>query len=211
MKTTAQISVVIADDHPFLREGVRSFLSTEPDIAVIGMGGNGAEALQLIEEHHPTILVTDVRMPVMDGLQLLAELRRRALPTRAVVLSVGGDPTDIVELFEAGAAGYVLKDRAVSDLVEVIHAVAEGQVAIGADVVPAPDLPVDNLPHGLTASEIAVLALLARGLRGDDISTRLEISVDAVAATEASLRRKLGAETTSELLIAALREGLIAL
>ncbi|HEU5327490.1 MAG TPA: response regulator transcription factor, partial [Thermomicrobiales bacterium] len=150
MKTTAQISVVIADDHPFLREGVRSFLSTEPGIAVIGMGGNGAEALQLIEEHHPAILVTDVRMPVMDGLQLLAELRRRALPTRAVVLSVGGDPTDIVELFEAGAAGYVLKDRAVSDLVEVIHAVAEGQVAIGADVVPAPDLPVDNLPHGLT-------------------------------------------------------------
>ncbi|MGN6361392.1 MAG: response regulator [Thermomicrobiales bacterium] len=211
MKTTAQISVVIADDHPFLREGVRSFLSTEPGIAVIGMGGNGAEALQLIEEHHPAILVTDVRMPVMDGLQLLAELRRRALPTRAVVLSVGGDPTDIVELFEAGAAGYVLKDRAVSDLVEVIHAVAEGQVAIGADVVPAPDLPVDNLPHGLTTSEIAVLALLARGLRGADISARLGISVDAVAVDEASLRRKLGAETAAELLIAALREGLIAL
>ncbi|MGN6564467.1 MAG: response regulator [Thermomicrobiales bacterium] len=211
MKTTAQISVVIADDHPFLREGVRSFLSTEPGIAVIGMGGNGAEALQLIEEHHPAILVTDVRMPVMDGLQLLAELRRRALPTRAVVLSVGGDPTDIVELFEAGAAGYVLKDRAVSDLVEVIHAVAEGQVAIGADVVPAPDLPVDNLPHGLTTSEIAVLALLARGLHSDDISARLGISVDAVAVDEASLRRKLGAETAAELLIAALREGLIAL
>lgn len=211
MKTTAQISVVIADDHPFLREGVRSFLSTEPGIAVIGMGGNGAEALQLIEEHHPAILVTDVWMPVMDGLQLLAELRRRALPTRAVVLSVGGDPTDIVELFEAGAAGYVLKDRAVSDLVEVIHAVAEGQVAIGADVVPAPDLPVDNLPHGLTTSEIAVLALLARGLHSDDISARLGISVDAVAVDEASLRRKLGAETAAELLIAALREGLIAL
>ena len=211
MKTTAQISVVIADDHPFLREGVRSFLSTEPGIAVIGMGGNGAEALQLIEEHHPAILVTDVRMPVMDGLQLLAELRRRALPTRAVVLSVGGDPADIVELLEAGAAGYVLKDRAVSDLVEVIHAVAEGRVAIGADVVPAPDLPADNVPHGLTTSEIAVLALLARGLRGDDISTRLGINVDVVAAAEASLRRKLGAETAAELLITALREGLIAL
>ncbi|HEU5329674.1 MAG TPA: LuxR C-terminal-related transcriptional regulator, partial [Thermomicrobiales bacterium] len=108
-------------------------------------------------------------------------------------------------------AGYVLKDRAVSDLVEVIHAVAEGQVAIGADVVPAPDLPVDNLPHGLTTSEIAVLALLARGLHSDDISARLGISVDAVAVDEASLRRKLGAETAAELLIAALREGLIAL
>jgi DNA-binding NarL/FixJ family response regulator len=211
MEMIAQISVVIADDHPFLREGVRSFLSTEPGIEVVGMGSNGAEALQIIQEHHPAILVTDVRMPVMDGLQLLAELRRRALPTRAVVLSVGSDASDIVQLLEAGAAGYVLKDRAVSDLIEVIHAVAEGRVAIGADIVPAPDLPADHLPHGLTASEIAVLALLARGLRGDNISAQLEISADAVAADEASLRRKLGVETAAGLLIAALREGLIAL
>jgi DNA-binding NarL/FixJ family response regulator len=209
MHTTAQISVVIADDHPFLREGVRSFLSSEPGITVIGMGANGAEALKLIEEHHPSIVVTDVRMPVMDGLQLLAELRRRALPTRAVVLSVGGDPADILELLEAGAGGYVLKDRAVSDLVEIIHAVAEGRVAIGADVAPATDLPAQNLPHDLTARELSVLALLARGLRSEDISARLEISADEAIEEEASLREKLGATTTTALLITALREGLI--
>lgn len=206
-----RISVVIADDHPFLREGVRSFLASEPDLDVVGLGANGIEALQLVKEHRPTVLVTDVRMPVMDGLALLGELRKRAMPTRTVVLSVGGDPGAVLRLLAAGASGYVLKDRVVSDLVGTIRGVAAGRVIVAADIG-APPAAADRgaMPHDLAPREIAVLALLARGLRAEEIGAGLGVARETVEAVSADLYRKLGAKTPHELIVAALRAELIA-
>lgn len=211
---TTPIRVGIADDHAFLREGVRRILEQEPDLLIVGLATNGSEALELVERERPDVLVTDVQMPVRGGLAVLQEIRRRQLPTRVVILTVSSDHHAVLSLIEAGAMGYVLKENTTTDLIAAIRAVAVGRhmfvpaIAALIDEVRGGGIPADGGVK-LTRREHEVLILLARGHRAGAIAARLGISPRTVEAHRSSLYRKLAVHNGRELVLVALRHGLV--
>jgi DNA-binding NarL/FixJ family response regulator len=122
-----QIRVVLADDHAVMRMGIRNLLSYSPDIVVIGEAGNGLEALALVDELDPDVLLLDMEMPIMDGVEVARRLRHQSARVRVLVLSAYNDRQYISSVLQQGAAGYLTKDEAPDTIVEAVHAVAHGE------------------------------------------------------------------------------------
>jgi DNA-binding NarL/FixJ family response regulator len=121
-----KIRVVIADDHAIMRAGIRKILSRSKEIRVIGEASNGAEAIQLVSELHPDILILDVEMPVMDGMEVAHRLHTIQAPVRILVLSAYDDRQYILEMLNMGAAGYLIKDEAFDGIVDAVQGIASG-------------------------------------------------------------------------------------
>jgi DNA-binding NarL/FixJ family response regulator len=186
------IRVLAADDHPLARAGLEQLLATLDDIALVGAAASGAEAVRLTVEREPDVVLMDLEMPDMDGIQATRELLARRPGTAVVVLTSFSDRERILAALDAGAIGYLLKDAQPDDLARAIHAAAGGQSPL--DPRAARELLADRRALGpqLSAREEDVLALLAQGLPNKLIARRLEISERTVKGHLTRIFERIG-------------------
>ncbi len=213
------ISIMLADDHPVVRRGMQTLLEAEPDFSVIGETGDGLDTVREVERLQPDVLVLDLMMPGLSGLEVLRIIRQRSPRTRVVVLSMHNNNAFVVTALKEGATGYVLKGSEEQNLVHAVREAVAGrrflsppvtERAIDAYVSQARAAPID--PHDtLTAREREVLQLAAEGKTSGEIAARLHISHRTVENHRANVMRKLGLKNHSELVCYALRRGLISL
>ena len=210
------LSVLLAEDHPVVREGLRAMLEAEGDFQVVGQTGNSSEVGGMVEELHPDVLVLDLIMPGIGGLNALRELARRRLSTRVVVLSMYANEAYVLEALQSGAGAYVLKQSEAAELVRGIREVAKGrrylspplsQRAVEAYARRAKGT-IATKEAELTAREKEVLMLVGQGFTSAQIGERLFISVRTVESHRSNLTKKLGLHSQAEMVRTALRREL---
>ncbi|HQZ72182.1 MAG TPA: response regulator transcription factor [Anaerolineae bacterium] len=211
------IRVVVADDHPLLREGVRALLAKADDIEVVGEAPDGPTAILLASRLKPDVLVTDLAMPGAGGIAVLEALAREGLPTHVIVLSMHGDDALVGEALAKGAHGYVLKEAVTEELLLAIRTAARGGTYIGSalgrpllgQVAPEVRPPSGGAAASLTARELQILRLIGAGHTSKVIAAELGLSVKTVEHYRTSLLAKFGASNLVGLIRGALREGLL--
>jgi DNA-binding NarL/FixJ family response regulator len=209
--------IVLADDHPVVRHGVRSLLQAEPDFSIVGEASSGLETVQLVEKLQPEVLVVDLMLPGLNGLEVTRQVKQRLPQTRVVVLSMHANEPYVLEALKNGASGYVLKDSSGTDLVLAVKQVLGGQRylspplserAVEAYLQRSQDTSFDPY-DALTEREREVLHLAAEGMSNPDIANRLSISPRTVETHRANLMRKLGLRTQTDLIRYALKRGIL--
>lgn len=214
------IRVIIADDHHLLRELLRGLLEKEPDIEVVGDAGDGRETLALVRDLSPDVVVLDISMPELNGIEVMSRLAKSNPEIKVVCLSMHSDRRYVMEMLKAGAAGYVIKSGAAADLLTAIRAVSAGRCFLSPEIagVLVNDIRAVDGPNmasspvaSLGSREREILQLIAEGKRTADIAKRLFISVATVDTHRRNIMRKLGAHTVAELTKVAIREGLVSL
>ncbi len=211
-----RIRVLLADDHPAVRAGIRQFLERDPSIEVIAEAGNGEEALALIAQHRPDVVILDLRMPGLSGLEVLRQLRAEHPEIRVLVLTAYDDDPYIFAALRAGARGYLLKTAGPEELTRGIRMVHAGRSVLDPGVAERlveelgrPE--VEGGPERLTERELEVLRLAARGLTNRAIGFQLGISERTVHSHMINIFAKLGVSTRTEAVLKALRLGWISL
>lgn len=210
------IDALIADDHSIVREGLRRLLEAEGDIDVVGEAADGREVLDLVEQHEPAVVILDITMPRLGGLETLERLRSRHPKVKVILLSMHGDPPFIQSAVALGADGYILKNGRAGELVAAVRAVVKGgsyfSPPVAKEIVETLRTPqrASTEPFSVLSSrEREVLQLIAEGLSAKEIARDLGISTKTVEAHRTSVMRKLGARKATELVRYALRHGLI--
>lgn len=220
MTDRGSIRVVVVDDHTILREGVCSLLALQDDIVVVGEASNGAEALELLDRTAADVVIMDMVMPRMNGLEATREIKRRWPDVKVLILSMYDDDAYVQQVIQAGASGYVLKRVATDDLVQAIREVYGGASFLHPPIaakliedyvrrVRGDEAAADQGP--LTAREREVLTLIAEGNSNQEIADRLYLSRKTVESHRANIMRKLDVHEVTELVKYALRNGLIRL
>ena len=207
------ISIVIADDHAVLRESLASLLQSQPDFQVIGVAANGEEALRLVQEFRPQVLLLDLFMPESDGFDVLRTLERSGNRVASVVLTGSESQNDYVQVVRLGARGLVLKADDPKKLFSAIRAVADGDLAFSdeiahsvLDAMVSDQPPASNSMTRLSERERQVSYMVARGMRNRDIAGELKISENTVKRHLQSIFSKTGSRDRLELVVLALAE-----
>lgn len=207
------IRLLIADDHGVVREGLRMYLSSDPELEIVGEARDGAEAVAMAHQLRPNVVLMDLLMPVMDGIQATKLIRSEEPETEVVALTSVLEDISIVDAIRAGAIGYLLKNTEAQELCRAIKAAAAGQVQLSPTVavrllreVRAPECSIDDL----TAREIEVLRLLARGKSNKEISQALSVSEQTVKSHVSHILNKLCVPSRTQAVLYALRIGLAA-
>lgn len=204
-----EITVLLADDHALVRRGFRRILEDDSFIRVVGEASNGLEALDMAQKLHPKVVVMDLAMPELDGVQATKEILKHAPATAILVLSMHADDNYVRNAFDAGARGYLLKNAIDVDLVGAVKAVSEGRRYLAAGLkYPVGD--VDDELDKLTGREKQVLQLIAQGKSNKEIAAILDLSVNTVSVHRANLMEKMNIHRTAELVLFAIRKGLVA-
>ncbi len=214
------IRVVLADDHPIVRQGLRTLLESECDCQVVGEATDGLTAVDLITQLIPDVAILDLQMPDLDGLEVARRAQEKAPATRVIILSMHSDEPYVVQALRHGVAGYVLKGAATTDLTTAVRTVMEGkrflsaalsERAIEAYALRAQEAssPLDRYDL-LTAREREVLQLAAQGMTNTEIGQRLSISPRTAETHRTNLLRKLMLTTHTELVRFAISRGLLA-
>jgi two-component system, NarL family, response regulator NreC len=215
----SRTTIVLADDHHIVRKGLRTLLEAEGEFAVIGEEADGLKVVELIERLRPDVLLLDVQMPGLNGLEITRQIAQRALKTRVIILSMHANETYVREALRYGAHGYVLKDANPSEMVEAVRDVSAGrrylsralsERAIDAYAEKALAVPPDPYDT-LTAREREVLHLAAESSSATEIAARLGISPRTVETHREHLMRKLGLQNQTDLIRYALRRGILPL
>lgn len=213
--TAAPIRVVLADDHTLVRSGIRRILEAHPGFEVVGEAADGEEAIALVRQTLPDVIVLDLNMPGLGGLDALPPLKLAQPSLKVVVLSMHAGREYVARAMKGGANAYLLKDSAVQDLVAAVEAVLVGQSyfspsiqALMAELIRG-DSKEPARGTTLTDREREVLGWLARGLSSKEVARRLDISVRTVETHRANLMHKLGVKSVALLIQVALREGII--
>lgn len=205
------IRVVLAEDQRMVREAFGALLSREPDIMVVGEAATGREALAVSEAQHPDVLVLDISLPDVDGIEVTRQMRQKHGEVKVLALSMHEDPHFVREMLKAGASGYVDKASALDELPRAIRLVMQEKMYLSPNVT-RDALGQPAAPGALISRrERQVLALLAAGKRSPEIATQLNISVATVEAHRRNIMRKLGLHTVADLTRYAIREGLVSL
>ena len=213
-----KIRILIVDDHAMLREGMRTLLSQEADFEIVGEAANGEEAVRLAGELKPDIVIMDIVMPVMNGVDATRQIRQLYPAVSVLVLSAFSDTRHIVELLEAGARGYLLKSSAGKELVKAIRAVRAGESVLDPEVTRKLVQRLTSLSRTaeerqsdgqLTARELEILKLASRGLSNKEISEKLFISLRTVKAHLTNIFNKLGCGSRTDAIIKGLKQGYI--
>lgn len=216
-----KINIVLADDHVLVRNGIKAMLESDTDIAVIGEANNGREALEVAQRLHPDILVLDIRMPEMTGLEASAELSKYAPDTKAVILSMHDSEDYVLQALDAGAYGYLLKDTDKTEFIKAIKQVQSGNKYFSGAVsnvlanrllnvkpqikttTPAED------PYHLTRKEKEILRLVVDGKQNKQIADSLGKSVRTIETHRFNIMKKLGVNNAIDMVNKAVRENLI--
>lgn len=209
------IRLLIADDHKLMREGLRALLDGESDIEVIGEAGNGRTIVKMVEDLSPDVVLMDISMPQLNGIEATHQIKDLSGSTRVIALSMHADRLFVQGVLKAGAAGYLLKDSAFDDLAQAVRAIFNGKMYLSpgvAGVVVEDFLNTNGEPAkdevGLTTREREVLQLVTEGVATRDIATQLHISVKTVETHRRALMKKLDLFTVAELTKYAIRNGL---
>lgn len=216
-KPHGKVTVVIADDHMILREGLRGLLEEYDDLVIIGEATNGAQAVEITTSLKPNVLLLDLIMPEMGGVEVLEVLAAEDLPTRTIVLTGADDDELLARSIQSGAMGYLLKDAASTQLVDAIRKVAEGGCWLPPDLTSKLFHGMAKKPQGedsarlslLTAREVEVLKLLGEAKSNSDIADQLFISEHTVKVHVSRILEKLGLSARAEAVRFAIRSGLV--
>ena len=204
--------VILADDHRVVREGLRLLLADEPDIDIVGEAADGRELLDLLGEVQADVVLLDVRMPKMSGLEALSEVHGIAPDTKVIILSMHDEPAYVKRAVELGASGYLVKSAGQEEVIRALEAVAAGGSYIQGEVV-GPLVEHVRTPEPgtseLSPREKEVLELVAAGRENKQIARQLEISEATVKTYLKSIFERLGVRSRAEAVAVGLREGLI--
>jgi NarL family two-component system response regulator LiaR len=214
------ITVVLADDHPVLREGMRNLLEQQRDIRVVGEAGNGHEAVAAVRALKPDIVLMDVVMPRLNGIEATKQIKRTNPTTAVLILSAYDDDRYVLGLLDAGAAGYLLKNATGQEVIQAIRSVHAGEAVLHPAVAarllaraaryPPRPMAVDG-EEPLTGRELEVLQLAAKGHSNKEIATELVLSVPTVKAHLVNIFNKLGVGSRTEAVLYGVRMGWLVL
>ncbi|NOZ48988.1 MAG: response regulator transcription factor [Chloroflexi bacterium] len=206
------IGIVIADDHEIVRRGLRLTIAGEPDMTLLAEAANGRQALLLVEQTHPDVVLLDIQMPEMDGIETARLLRRRHPDLPILILTGFGNDAHLYAALQAGVTGYLLKDTPGDELVAALRGAAVGRPQLHPDIarrlmqhMPAPHTPLDEL----TAREREVLGLIGRGLSNKEISASLQLSETTIKGYVSVILGKLHVADRTQAALLAVRYGLI--
>ena len=214
------ITILLADDHRVIREGLKAILQQEPGFQVLGEVSDGLQALDQVERLKPNVLLLDLSLPRIHGLEVARQSQKRSPDTRVIVLSMHANESYVIEALRSGAAGYVLKDSSTADLVRAVHDVMAGRRFLSA---PLSDLAIQaylqrkstdseqDLYEALTDREKEVVPLAAEGMGNTEIAGTLFISPRTAEAHRANIFRKLNLKNQTDLVRFAIRRGLLEL
>jgi DNA-binding NarL/FixJ family response regulator len=203
-----RITVLLADDHHLVRRGFRRMLEDDGDLSVVGEASDGDEAVALAAELRPRVVVMDCAMPGTSGLVATKRILATMPDVAVLMLSMHAEQTLVTQALAAGARGYVLKNAIDLDLASAVKRVAAGETVLDPAVAPATTLKGDR-HHGLSPRELEVLQLICQGLSNRAIATKLDLSVNTVSVHRANIMSQLGVHKTAELVVYALRHGLV--
>jgi len=203
--TPTSIRILLADDHAVMRQGLSALLGRQEELTIVAEANNGYEAVELFRQHRPDILLTDIEMPLMDGITALAAIRMEYPDARGIMLTMHAREGDIVRGIRAGAMGYVLKDAPLDTLLEAIHWVSTGRHWV-APVVGA-KLAVRMVGAELTLRELDVVQQLAQGKSNQEIAAVLTMSQGTVKFHVNHVLQKLGAADRTQAVLTALKRG----
>ena len=210
--------ILLADDHGIVRRGLKSLLESQPGYTVIGEAADGLEALRLCGELAPDLLIVDISMPMMNGIEVASRVQKLDPPPGVIILSMHADESYIMRALGAGARGYLVKDATDEDLIPAVRAVASGKPffspAVSAVLMEdyVRQLRARGLSdsyHLLTDREREILQLLAEGRSNKDVATLLEVGLSTVETHRANLMQKLNLHNTAEIVLYAVRKGII--
>jgi DNA-binding NarL/FixJ family response regulator len=214
------ISVLLADDHPLMRESFRALLDASPGFTAIGEAGTGAEAVRLARQHRPDVVLMDVRMPEMDGIEATRQICAETSAVRVLILTTFDLDEYVYAALQAGASGFLVKDATAAELLNGIRLVASGEALLAPrvtrrliDAFTKQGKPLSGTPRGLetiTEREREVLTLIAGGLSNTEIAQHLHLGVGTVKTHIGRLLHKLAARDRAQLVIAAYESGLVA-
>ena len=205
--TPAPIRIMIADDHPLLREGVAAVLANQHDMRVVAEAGNGVEALELFRKHAPDVTLMDLQMPILNGLDAIRAIRKYAPQARIIVLTTYSGDMQASRALRAGASGYLLKNMLREDLVETIRVVHAGRRRVPPEI--AAEIAEHLADEGLSDREIEVLVKVARGSANKEIARHLSVSVSTVNAHMKNILQKLHANDRTQAVTIAIKRGII--
>ena len=204
-----KIRVLIADDHITVLEGLAAIIGRQPDMTVAAQAADGNEAVELWGRHHPDVMLLDLRMPKLDGVDVIEEIRKRDSSARIIVLTTYETDTAILRAIKAGTKAYLLKDARREELLDCIRRVNRGETCIPASIVEKVAAGLSS--EALTGRELNVLELLARGKSNKEIAVSLYISETTVKSHLRSIFKKLNVLSRTEAISVAGRRGLIRL
>jgi DNA-binding NarL/FixJ family response regulator len=205
------IRVVVVDDHQVVRHGLRTFLDVQDDIEVVGEAGDGNEAVERVCELTPDVVLLDLKLPTVDGVETLRMLRDRGVSAKVLILTSFTEPTSVVPALRAGASGYLFKDVAPEALAQAVRAVHAGQVLLEPDVAAAllSGDGTNDRSASLTEREREVLAEIARGRSNREIARALVLSEKTVKTHVSSILAKLGLADRTQAALYAVRSGIV--
>jgi two-component system NarL family response regulator len=203
------IRILIADDHPVVRDGLAGVIEEQTDMAVVGQAGTGPEALTLYGEHRPDVTLMDLRMPGMNGVETIAAIRRQSPGARAIILTTYDTDEDIFRGLQAGAKAYLLKDVGRQVLLETIRAVHAGRAPVSAEVGAKMAGRVGH--EQLSEREMDVLRLMVKGMSNQEAAVALSIAESTVKFHVNHILSKLGAGDRTQAVIIALKRGMVSL
>jgi DNA-binding NarL/FixJ family response regulator len=205
------VRVLVADDHSVVRQGLRMFLSLDPEIEIVGEAANGKEALDLAGSLHPDVVLMDLLMPVMDGITAIGAIRQSVPGVEVLALTSVLEDASVVGAIKAGATGYLLKDTRAEELREAIKAAAAGQVQLSPQAAARlmREVRAPESPESLTDRETDVLRLLAEGRANKEIARELQIGEKTVKTHVSNILTKLGVQSRTQAALHAMRIGLV--
>lgn len=207
MPGTTEITILTVDDHPLIREGLAVVIGRESDMRIVAEAGDGEEAIERYREHHPAIVLMDLRMPVMNGVEAIQALREEFPEAKIIALTTYEGDEDIYQALAAGASGYLLKDTMRTELVSVIRAVHRGYRGIPPNI--AAKLAEHTPRIALTPREVEVLRLMAEGKSNSEIALALGRAEGTMKIHVRNILSKLGASDRTQAVTIALRRGIL--
>jgi two-component system response regulator NreC len=213
-----KIRVLLAEDHTIVRKGLRSLLDDEADIEVVGEAADGREALDKAQALRPDLVIMDIAMPSLNGLEATRRIKKQLAGIKVLILTMHNDPAYILQILKAGASGYVVKQAAPEELILAVRAVYRGERFLSPSIAgttieeymqQAKAMPTDDSYDLLTPREREVLQLIAEGRSTQEMAGMLYISPRTVESHKANLRSKLNLHSTAELTLYAVRKRLI--
>jgi two-component system NarL family response regulator len=202
-----KIRLLVADDHITVLEGLVAIIGRQPDMEVLAAASNGREAVDLWTKHHPDVTLLDLRMPVLDGVGAIQQIRQMEYSARVIMLTTFDTDADVSKAIKAGAKGYLLKDAPRDELLDCIRKVHSGETVIPASLLSK--LAAGLSRESVTGRELEVLSLLARGMSNKEIGVLLYISESTVKLHLRSIFAKLNALSRTEAIATATRQGLV--
>lgn len=215
---SASVRILLADDHGIVRQGIRSVLSRDTTFEIVGEASNGREAVLLADSLNPKIVIIDIVMPELSGIEATAQIVRRNPTVCVIVLSMHSDETYVLRALDAGAKGYLLKDAAEVDLVRAVHSVSRGKPFLSPEITQVlledyvRSLKQRNLQDSyelLTDREKEVLQALAHGKSNKEVAIALDLSTNTIESHRNSLMKKLNLHNTAEIVLYAVRKKII--